>query len=159
MATITVPAKPHGKRPFFIAVGGILVALAIAAGLGAWQYTDHRGDSRPIAVASLPPVSDETFAPAVPMGGLAEQMQVPAAASSAHVIAGPRPRPVLYIVATDEAAEQVRARFAMFVPDTLQYQVLVLAPADDDGQLLSLLYAPSDATGVPPVEIIDPRGN
>jgi hypothetical protein len=171
MSTITTRIPSRTKKPFLMAAGGALVALAVATGLGTWQYSGPSdatsrtaGADRASAVALHP----ETGASS---GADQEQYQQWLAHQTAAVSAsGPymTARPMtgthedegstLYIVATNGEAARLWEAIAI-APDRSPYQVMVLDPATDSTVLhFAEMSDIRHALGLPPITIIDTRG-
>ena len=147
MITITHPMQSHRKARF-LAAAGATVMLTLAFGIGLWQglgvgtdSSDRASTSLTAVAASIPPVSSGAGTP------------VPVITSSQQA-------PRLYIVATEEAAMELHARFQAFGHTDQPYDVLVLAQAEDDGRMPALRHEPfrvREDNGLLPVDITDLR--
>jgi hypothetical protein len=159
MATITARTESHSRKPFLFLAGGVLIVIAVAAGLGAWQYTNQDSDSQPAVGAAVPAGLDDTLAPAEPVASLVEQMRAEAQAAAAAA-AGTRMQevPTLYIVATDEDAALLRAQFEALDHPVRLYRVLVLAQPNDDAGIVQEMNRLRGSNGLPEIEVLDLRG-
>jgi hypothetical protein len=67
---------------------------------------------------------------------------------------------ILYVVATDAAAAELRAKFEAFAPVVVRYQVLVLDATEDGDRVLRIidqLAAYNDQAGLPVLGVVDLR--
>lgn len=124
------------RRPFLMAAGGAALALIVAASLGAWQVREHAGGVTSGAISS------ERVPPATQAG--------PVAIAEASM---------LYLVASSADAEVMAELFALGSIGR-PYQVLVLDPSTDDGQILRGLGHMNDERsllGLPAIDLVDLR--
>ncbi len=135
MTIITRPAPFHRKTRVLVAAVALITAMGVGLGQqrGVWTDSSDRGSTSPPAVAaSIPSVSGV-----------------------------PSPQaPQLYVVATEEAEVDLRAKFEALGHTDQPYEVLVLAPAEDHGRVFARLYERNQLrafNGVLPVSINDLR--
>ena len=120
MTTIIHPTQPRRRMRLLTATASAAVVLAVAVSTGLWQYDGGSSDGSERGSAAAP-----AAAASIP--------SVPASTS-------PQQAPRLYVVATEEAAMDLRARFAALGQSDQPDEVMVLAQDEDADHLLIRLH-------------------
>jgi hypothetical protein len=139
MTTIIRPTQPR-RRMRLLTAASAAVVLAVAVSTGLWQYDGGSSDSSERGSAAAP-----AAAASIP--------SVPASTS-------PQQAPRLYVVATEEAALDLRARFAALGQSDQPDEVRVLAQHEDADHLLVRLHELNRLradNGLLPIHYVDLR--
>jgi hypothetical protein len=151
----TLGSHPPPRKPLIAAAGGVLVALAVATGIGAWQLTE--GDTTQTAAVR---------APSVPAAGAAAQhrdqrvAEQPRGDVGAHTPAGAMPARTVFIVTSPAEAAFIRGTFgaAETTGATPSIVALVLDTAITEADDILRAVGADAQHDQPVVQVVDLRG-